>query len=52
VRFAGFEATDDLLLGYGLDISGRYRNLPLVAAADAKVLESDPDAYVGALYGR
>jgi hypoxanthine phosphoribosyltransferase len=52
VRFAGFEATDDLLLGYGLDISGRYRNLPIVAAADARVLESDPDAYVGALYGR
>ena len=52
LRFTGFEATDDLLLGYGLDISGRYRNLSLVAAADAKVVETDPDAYVGALYGR
>lgn len=52
VRFAGFEVTDDLLLGYGLDVAGRYRNLPLVAAGDARVLEEDPDAYVEALYGR
>jgi hypoxanthine phosphoribosyltransferase len=52
VRFSGFEATDDLLLGYGLDVAGRYRNLPFVAAGDPRTLESDPDAYVGALYGR
>ena len=52
VRFSGFEATDDLLLGYGLDVAGRYRNLPFVAAGDPRTLELDPDAYVGALYGR
>jgi len=52
VRFAGFDVTDDLLLGYGLDVAGRYRNLPFVAAGDARVLEEDPDAYVDALYGR
>ncbi len=52
VRFAGFEVTDDLLLGYGLDVAGRYRNLPFVAAGDARALEEDPDAYVEALYGR
>jgi hypoxanthine phosphoribosyltransferase len=52
VRFSGFEATDDLLLGYGLDVAGRYRNLPFVAAGDPRTLESDPDAYVRALYGR
>jgi hypoxanthine-guanine phosphoribosyltransferase len=52
VRFSGFEATDDLLLGYGLDVAGRYRNLPFVAAGDPRVLETDPDAHVGALYGR
>jgi len=52
VRFSGFEATDDLLLGYGLDVAGRYRNLPFVAAGDPQTLETDPDAYVGALYGR
>jgi len=52
VRFSGFEATDDLLLGYGLDVAGRYRNLPFVAAGDPRTLETDPDAYVRALYGR
>jgi len=52
VRFTGFEAADDLLLGYGLDIAGRYRNLPFVAAGDPRALETDPDAHVAALYGR
>jgi len=52
LRFVGFEAPDELLLGYGLDVSGRYRNLPFVAAGDDRVLESDPDAYVVDLYGR
>ena len=52
VRFSGFEATDDLLLGYGLDVAGRYRNLPFVAAGDPRALDSDPDAHVAALYGR
>jgi len=52
VRFRGFEVADDLLLGYGLDVAGRYRNLPFVAAGDPRALEEDPDAHVGALYGR
>jgi len=52
VRFTGFEVEDDLLLGYGLDVAGRYRNLPFVAVGDPRALESDPDAHVGALYGR
>ena len=52
IRFAGFDVADDLLVGYGLDVAGRYRNLPFVAAGDARVLERDPDAYVETLYGR
>ncbi len=52
VRFVGFAAEDDLLVGYGLDVAGRYRNLPFVAAAVPGALEEDPDAYVAALYGR
>ena len=53
VRFSGFEATDDLLLGYGLDVAGRYRNLPVRRRrATARRSKRDPDAYVGALYGR
>ena len=50
--FVGFEATDDLLLGYGLDVAGRYRNLPFVAVGDQQALETDPDAHVESLYGR
>ena len=52
VRFRGFETGDDLLLGYGLDIEGRYRNLPFVVAGDRRRLEADPDAHVAELYGR
>jgi hypoxanthine phosphoribosyltransferase len=52
IRFTGFEAPDDLLLGYGLDVAGRYRNLAFVAAGDRQALENDPDAHVEELYGR
>ncbi len=52
VRFAGFEAPDELLLGYGLDVAGRYRNLRFVAAGDREALEDDPEAHVHQLYGR
>lgn len=52
LRFSGFPVTEDLLVGYGLDVAGRYRNLPFVAAASAGLLQADPDAYVEALYGR
>jgi hypoxanthine phosphoribosyltransferase len=52
VRFSGFEAPDQLLLGYGLDVEGRYRNLRFVAAGDPEVLEGDPEAHVDQLYGQ
>ena len=52
VRFSGFATSEDLLIGYGLDVAGRYRNLPFVARAEPQELEGDPDAYVQQLYGR
>jgi hypoxanthine phosphoribosyltransferase len=52
IRFSGFEASDDHLLGYGLDVQGRYRNLPFVAIGDTAALQRDPDSYVQSLYGR
>lgn len=52
LRFVGFEATDQLLIGRGLGISGKYRNLDLVAAADPAVLEADPDAYAAEFFRR
>jgi hypoxanthine phosphoribosyltransferase len=52
LRYVGFEATDDLLVGYGLDVAGRYRNLPVVAVGNRDALEWDADAHVEELYGR
>ena len=52
LRYVGFEVSDDLLLGYGLDVAGRYRNLKFVASGDRRLLETDPDAYVSDLYER
>ncbi len=52
LRFVGLEAPDELLLGYGLDVEGRYRNLAFVAAGDRHLLGTDPDAHVEALYER
>jgi hypoxanthine phosphoribosyltransferase len=51
VDWVGFEVGDEFLVGYGVDHAGRYRNLALLAAADAAALDADPDAYVDELYG-
>jgi len=47
----GIEIEDRFVIGYGLDFEGRYRNVRVLAAAEADVLTTDPDAYVEALYG-
>ena len=52
LRLVGFAVEDDYVVGYGLDHAERYRNLPLLAAADLAALGADPDALVGQLYGR
>jgi hypoxanthine phosphoribosyltransferase len=51
LRFVGFEVSDQLLIGRGLGVGGRYRNLDLVAAADPTLLEADGDAYVEQFFG-
>lgn len=32
IAYRGFEMGDDFLVGYGLDLDGRFRNLPYVAS--------------------
>lgn len=50
-RYIGAElAGDAFVIGYGLHVGERYRNLPVVARADPGVLSADPGAYL-ALYG-
>jgi hypoxanthine phosphoribosyltransferase len=50
VDYVGFE-TREFLIGYGLDLAGRYRNLPyLMAVSDPAGLAASPDALVDDLY--
>lgn len=50
-RFVGQEIeADTFVLGYGLHLGERYRNLPVVVAADRLALAEDPEACL-ALYG-
>lgn len=34
IKYTGFEIPDRFLVGYGLDLDGRYRNLPYVALVE------------------
>lgn len=45
LRYVGFEAPDAYLVGYGLDVAGRYRNLPGIYVVDP--LELRPGDRVG-----
>jgi hypoxanthine phosphoribosyltransferase len=38
IKYRGFEMSDRFLVGYGLDVNGRYRNLPYVASVRPEVL--------------
>lgn len=41
VKYKGFDLPDRLVVGYGLDHRGRYRNLPFVGQLKAEVLRND-----------
>ena len=51
-RFVGFAVDAPYVVGYGLDHAERYRNVPLIAAADPMELAAEPDRLVPALYSR
>jgi hypoxanthine phosphoribosyltransferase len=43
-RYAGFDCPDRFVLGYGLDLHERYRNLPdILQVDDLEALRADPD---------
>jgi len=44
VRYAGFDCPDRFVVGYGLDVAERYRNLPdILAVEDARAVRDAPD---------
>jgi hypoxanthine phosphoribosyltransferase len=44
IRYRGFECPDVFVVGYGLDLQERYRNIPdILAVQDLPALEQDPD---------
>jgi hypoxanthine phosphoribosyltransferase len=50
VDYVGFE-TREFLIGYGLDLAGRYRNLPyLMAVSDPARLAASPEALLDGPY--
>ncbi len=45
IKYRGFECPDTFVVGYGLDVGERYRNLPLILAVQNQAeLEENPDA--------
>jgi hypoxanthine phosphoribosyltransferase len=45
IRYRGFDCPDVFVVGYGLDVGERYRNLPFILAVDrAAASAEDPDA--------
>jgi hypoxanthine phosphoribosyltransferase len=52
IRYRGFDCPDVFVVGYGLDVSERYRNLPFILALDRERAQGDdPDALVPYLSG-
>jgi len=51
VRYVGAEVPGEaFVIGYGLHVGERYRNLPAIVRVDPGLLAEDPDAYLS-LYG-
>ena len=45
LRYVGFDCPDVFVVGYGLDVGGRYRNLPdILAVEDQAAVTADPAA--------
>lgn len=44
LRYVGFDCPDVFVVGYGLDVGGRYRNLPdILAVEDQAAVAADPE---------
>ena len=53
IRYRGFECPDVFVVGYGLDLHERYRNIPdLLAVQDVRTAETDETLFERFLPGR
>jgi hypoxanthine phosphoribosyltransferase len=44
IRYVGFDCPDVFVVGYGLDVGERYRNVPdILAVGDVAAITADPD---------
>jgi hypoxanthine phosphoribosyltransferase len=44
IRYVGFDCPDVFVVGYGLDVGERYRNVPdILAIGDVAAITADPD---------
>ncbi|MGH3148406.1 MAG: phosphoribosyltransferase, partial [Rubrobacter sp.] len=43
VRYLGFEVPDEFVVGYGLDYSGAYRNLPDICVLKPEIFSGTQD---------
>ena len=43
IRYAGFDAPDEFLVGYGLDYMETYRNLPFIGVISPQEISREPD---------
>jgi len=50
VDYVGYEAGEEFLVGYGLDIGGHYRNLRGVHVVDPAALAEDPHPFEASVY--
>lgn len=50
IAYRGVEIDDAFVVGYGLHVGDRYRNLPDIHVLDRDVLAADPSAYEARLY--
>jgi hypoxanthine phosphoribosyltransferase len=52
IRYVGFDCPDRFVVGYGLDVRERFRNLPfIIAVEDHQAMAEDPDALLVFLEG-
>jgi hypoxanthine phosphoribosyltransferase len=49
IRYVGFEIPNRFVVGYGLDLDQRYRNLPYVATVEQEASQRPEPSLVGAL---